>query len=191
MLGFAGVLVRTSTERPEVLDKGSVVIGGIKGDDVEQAMELAVAMRDNREPVVMAEDLGLPEGEQRRLREIHSLLVPEYADYFELTHTGEGESCFVDSIRYQCRWEWTAELLYRLLRWECEAEGVSALHRGGTALLDAELGFDAACTTADGSYVLLRQGDVVALVGCDGMDMTAPERLEMLWGRLDLKEETT
>ena len=56
MLGFAGVLVRTSTERPEVLDKGSVVIGGIKGDDVEQAMELAVTMRDNREPVVMAED---------------------------------------------------------------------------------------------------------------------------------------
>lgn len=56
MLGFAGVLIRTSTERPEVLDKGSVVIGGIKGDDVEQAMELAVAMRDNAEPVVMAAD---------------------------------------------------------------------------------------------------------------------------------------
>ena len=56
MLGFAGVLIRTSTERPEVLDKGSVVIGGIRGDDVEQAMELAVAMRDNAEPVVMAED---------------------------------------------------------------------------------------------------------------------------------------
>ena len=35
MLGFAGVLIRTSTERPEVLDKGSVVIGGIKGHDVE------------------------------------------------------------------------------------------------------------------------------------------------------------
>lgn len=56
MLGFAGVLIRTSTERPEVLDKGSVVIGGVKGDDVEQAMRLAVAMRDNREPVAMAED---------------------------------------------------------------------------------------------------------------------------------------
>ena len=56
MLGFAGVLIRTSTERPEVLDKGSVVIGGIKGDDVEQAMELAVAMRDNAEPVVMVAD---------------------------------------------------------------------------------------------------------------------------------------
>lgn len=56
MLGFAGVLIRTSTERPEVLDKGSVVIGGIKGDDVEQAMQLCVAMRDNNEPYVMAED---------------------------------------------------------------------------------------------------------------------------------------
>ena len=56
MLGFAGVLIRTSTERPEVLDKGTVVIGGIKERDVEQASELAIAMRDNNEPVVMAED---------------------------------------------------------------------------------------------------------------------------------------
>ncbi|MPN39713.1 UDP-N-acetylglucosamine 2-epimerase [bioreactor metagenome] len=56
MLGFAGVLIRTSTERPEVLDKGSVVIGGIKSQDVEQALELAVSMRDNHEKVVEAED---------------------------------------------------------------------------------------------------------------------------------------
>lgn len=56
MLGFAGVLIRTSTERPEVLDKGSVVIGGITDKTVEQALELAVSMRDNNEEVVMAED---------------------------------------------------------------------------------------------------------------------------------------
>jgi len=56
MLGFAGVLIRTSTERPEVLDKGTVVIGGITGEDVEQAVELALAMWDNNEEVVMAED---------------------------------------------------------------------------------------------------------------------------------------
>lgn len=56
MLNFPAVLIRTSTERPEVLDKGSVVIGGIKGDDVEQAMNLAVAMFDNGEPYVMAVD---------------------------------------------------------------------------------------------------------------------------------------
>ena len=56
MLGFAGVLIRTSTERPEVLDKGTVVIGGITDKTVEQALELAVSMRDNDEEVVMAED---------------------------------------------------------------------------------------------------------------------------------------
>lgn len=50
------MLVRTSTERPEVLDKGTVVIGGITGDDVEQALDLAVAMRQNHEETVMAED---------------------------------------------------------------------------------------------------------------------------------------
>jgi len=56
MLGFVGVLLRTSTERPEVLDKGTVVIGGITGRDVEQAIELAVAMRENQEPVLLAPD---------------------------------------------------------------------------------------------------------------------------------------
>lgn len=56
MLNFPAVLVRTSTERPEVLDKGTVVVGGITGNDVEQALELAVSMFENKEEVVMAED---------------------------------------------------------------------------------------------------------------------------------------
>lgn len=54
ILHFSGVLIRTSTERPEVLDKGTVVIGGIQTKDVEQAVELAVSMKD--EPVVIADD---------------------------------------------------------------------------------------------------------------------------------------
>ncbi|MGX7059080.1 non-hydrolyzing UDP-N-acetylglucosamine 2-epimerase [Vagococcus humatus] len=56
MLGFTGVLLRTSTERPEVLDKGSVVIAGIEGEDVEQAVELAIAMANNQEEIVIAPD---------------------------------------------------------------------------------------------------------------------------------------
>lgn len=42
MLGFKGVLIRTSTERPEVLDKGTIVIGGIKTDEIERAIDLVV-----------------------------------------------------------------------------------------------------------------------------------------------------
>ncbi len=56
MLGFAGVLIRTSTERPEVLDKGTVVIGGINSGDVEQAVRLAAAMRENNEQTAMPPD---------------------------------------------------------------------------------------------------------------------------------------
>lgn len=56
MQDFPGVLIRTSTERPEVLDKGTIVIGGITGKEVEQAVELAVNMFENKEETVMAED---------------------------------------------------------------------------------------------------------------------------------------
>jgi len=56
MLGFAGVLLRTSTERPEVLDKGTVVIGGITAEDIEQAIDLAVQMRKNGEKTYLAPD---------------------------------------------------------------------------------------------------------------------------------------
>jgi UDP-N-acetylglucosamine 2-epimerase (non-hydrolysing) len=56
ILGFTGVLIRTSTERPEVLDKGTLVIGGISQKGIEQAVELAVSMRENHEEVVSAED---------------------------------------------------------------------------------------------------------------------------------------
>ena len=56
MLDFPAVLIRTSTERPEVLDKGTIVVGGIKSRDVCQAMELAVSMFENGERTVEAED---------------------------------------------------------------------------------------------------------------------------------------
>ncbi|MFS7431283.1 non-hydrolyzing UDP-N-acetylglucosamine 2-epimerase [Carnobacterium maltaromaticum] len=56
MLGFTGVLLRTSTERPEVLDKGTVVVAGIKANDVEQALELAIAMKINGEKNILPVD---------------------------------------------------------------------------------------------------------------------------------------
>ncbi len=56
MLGFAGILLRTSTERPEVLDKGTVVVGGIKGNEIEQAIELALAIKENNEPSALIPD---------------------------------------------------------------------------------------------------------------------------------------
>ncbi len=56
---FPAVCIRTSTERPEAIDKGCFVIAGIEGKQLVQAVELAVAMNENG-------DLGIP--------------VPDYVD---------------------------------------------------------------------------------------------------------------
>ena len=50
---FPAVCIRTSTERPEALDKGCFVLAGINGDNVIQAVELAVMMNENN-------DIGIP-----------------------------------------------------------------------------------------------------------------------------------
>ncbi len=41
ILCFPAVLIRTSTERPEVLDKGSIIVGGIRSEDILQSIEMA------------------------------------------------------------------------------------------------------------------------------------------------------
>jgi len=56
ILGFPGVLIRTSTERPEVLDKGTVVIGGITEKYIVQAVDLSRNMKKNDEKTYLADD---------------------------------------------------------------------------------------------------------------------------------------
>ena len=48
ILQFPAVLMRTSTERPEALDRGSIIIAGTNEADLLQAVELAVAIRGDR-----------------------------------------------------------------------------------------------------------------------------------------------
>ena len=50
---FPAVCIRTSTERPEAMDKGNFIIAGIKDDQVLQAVETAVLMNQNG-------DIGIP-----------------------------------------------------------------------------------------------------------------------------------
>ena len=46
---FPAVSVRTSTERPEAMEKGVFTIGGITAEQVLQAVDLAVAIHRNEE----------------------------------------------------------------------------------------------------------------------------------------------
>ncbi|NSW91998.1 MAG: UDP-N-acetylglucosamine 2-epimerase (non-hydrolyzing) [Firmicutes bacterium] len=56
ILGFPAVSIRTSTERPEALDKGAIILGGIKTEDVLQAVELCKSMWENSELVAPVTD---------------------------------------------------------------------------------------------------------------------------------------
>ena len=56
---FPAVCIRTSTERPEALDKACFILAGIEGDSLLQAVDVAVEMNLNG-------DLGIP--------------VPDYVD---------------------------------------------------------------------------------------------------------------
>ncbi len=56
MLHFPAVLLRTSTERPEVLDKGTIIVGGIKERDVLQSVTLCREMWENQEKTFEAPD---------------------------------------------------------------------------------------------------------------------------------------
>jgi UDP-N-acetyl-L-fucosamine synthase len=56
ILGFPAVSIRTSTERPEALDKGAIILGGIKKSEVIQSVELCRSMWENDELVEQVHD---------------------------------------------------------------------------------------------------------------------------------------
>ena len=56
---FPAVCIRTSTERPEAMDKGNFILAGISQESLLQAVDTAVAMNENG-------DFGIP--------------VPDYVD---------------------------------------------------------------------------------------------------------------
>lgn len=56
IMGFPAVSIRTSTERPEAVDKGSVILGGITFDSITQAMEVITKERKLNEEIVKVHD---------------------------------------------------------------------------------------------------------------------------------------
>jgi UDP-N-acetylglucosamine 2-epimerase (non-hydrolysing) len=47
MMGFPAISIRTSTERPEAIDAGSIVLGGISANQILQAIELVKGTQNN------------------------------------------------------------------------------------------------------------------------------------------------
>ena len=56
IMGFAAVSIRTSTERPEAIDKGSVILGGITFASITQAIEVITKQKALGENTVKVHD---------------------------------------------------------------------------------------------------------------------------------------
>ncbi|EHK2407014.1 UDP-N-acetylglucosamine 2-epimerase (non-hydrolyzing) [Clostridium perfringens] len=56
IMGFSAVSIRTSTERPEAIDKGSVILGGITFDSITQAIEVITKEKELGEELVKVHD---------------------------------------------------------------------------------------------------------------------------------------
>lgn len=140
-------------------------------------------------PVVLGADLGLSAESDRWLRGRRSLTAAYYNYSETCGRTSGGEHHVLTTERYDCVFEPLACLVFDLRADET---------RRGAFLwgeLDWEaapgLGFDEGYVCRDGNYLLLRQGKVVALVGCSGLDLTTPENLEIVCDRLDLPPDLT
>lgn len=56
IMGFPAVSIRTSTERPEAIDKGSVILGGITFDSITQAIEVITKQKEMGAELVKVHD---------------------------------------------------------------------------------------------------------------------------------------
>lgn len=135
-------------------------------------------------PVVMAYDLGLPnqEDDYRHLIGRSSPLV-DYTDYSELTESEstQGDLCHINTERYDCSFEFLAKWALQQRRRETENNFIWGALEWGPA---NDLGFDESYICRNGSYLLFREGNIVALVGCSELDLTSSENLAIIRNRI-------
>lgn len=72
MLGFPAVSIRTSTERPEAVDAGTIVLGGLKADQMLQSIEISRASRSLNAPNEMPRDYDVKNTSTRVVKIIQS-----------------------------------------------------------------------------------------------------------------------
>lgn len=127
-------------------------------------------------PLLRLEDLDLPDDSLPWFRQQSSLL----ASTLELEETTDGISLI--QTRWDCRFGWVADQIV--------ADTLASYERYMTHT-PADLGFDQSWTyTSDTGfhYLLLRQGHTVAhLYG--SLDLTTPDRLDLLWDVLELTDQ--
>ena len=135
-------------------------------------------------PVLLSRDLGLdPDGSHSRSLEGHRTLLVDTLTYDELYDELPDGLHFLVTERYDCAWGWMARALLSARRSEtAKARDIYYDHLAWSPA--PGLGFDESWAAEGGSYLLFREGKVVALVGAPGFDLTGPENLAVVRQRL-------
>ncbi len=81
ILGFPGVMIRQAHERPEGMDEGTAIMGGIKADAVMQAIDVSIAhYKGNARPFKLVADYDTDNVSRKVLR-----IIMSYTDYVNRT----------------------------------------------------------------------------------------------------------
>ena len=85
ILGFPAVLIRTSTERPEAIEKGMVVIGGVKSNDVLLSMDIATTInKENKGDKELTSSIGCNIPEDYKETNISDKVVRIISSYYKI-----------------------------------------------------------------------------------------------------------
>lgn len=72
MMNFRAVSIRTSTERPEAIDSGTIVLGGIRRDEVMNAIEVVLSTNTHSDKVLLPAEYNVYNCSDRVVRIIQS-----------------------------------------------------------------------------------------------------------------------
>lgn len=72
MMNFKAVSIRTSTERPEAIDAGTIVLGGIKRDEVINAIEVVISTNTDSDKALLPLEYNVYNCSDRVVRIIQS-----------------------------------------------------------------------------------------------------------------------
>lgn len=134
--------------------------------------------------VITATDLGLPPSEiSRYLDGRRSLLIPDSLNYSEITSNPHH---ILTTERYECVSESVAKEVFAARRKESSRRNGFIWGPLTWSSVTSDYGFDEVCVTQTGAYLLIRQDNVVALVGATELDLTVPKYLDTIRQRLDL-----
>lgn len=135
-------------------------------------------------PVLMAVDLNLPDSGYSRHLEGHRTVLMDFLEYRELIAQKESDvpPYILTTERYDCLTETLAKLAIAQRQKETRNGAFlwGELEWESASLTD----FDECYTCREGSYLLFRQGKVVALVGCSGVNLATSQNLEVIRERI-------